>query len=63
MIAAIQRAVLLNPECGGDDELRDEVESLLASDGQSAQIISVAIAKEAALAFRIWPAAGPAPGA
>jgi hypothetical protein len=30
-----ERAVLLDKECGGDDELRAEVESLLASDRES----------------------------
>jgi eukaryotic-like serine/threonine-protein kinase len=44
-----EQAALLDKECEGDDELRAEVESLLASDGESSQIISAAIANEAAL--------------
>ena len=49
-----QRTLLLDRECDGDDDLRDEVASLIAhdrwaSDDESAQIISAAIAKEAAL--------------
>jgi tetratricopeptide (TPR) repeat protein/tRNA A-37 threonylcarbamoyl transferase component Bud32 len=53
-----ERAVLLDQECGGDGELRAEVESLLASDGESAQIISAAIAKEAALWVDVADLAG-----
>ena len=52
-----EQAALLDKECEGDDELRAEVESLLASDGESSQIISAAIANEAALLGRrrrIW---------
>ncbi len=44
-----EQAVLLATECAGDLELRAEVESLLASDRESAQDMSEAIADEAAL--------------
>jgi tetratricopeptide (TPR) repeat protein len=44
-----EQAVLLDKECTGDDELRAEVESLLASDRPSSQVMSAAISKEAAL--------------
>src|ERR1700733_2054378 len=44
-----ERAGRLAAECGDDQEFRAEVESLLASDGGSAQTISAAIAHETAL--------------
>jgi tetratricopeptide (TPR) repeat protein len=44
-----ERTGRLDAECGDDKEFRAEVESLLASDGGSAQSISAAIADETAL--------------
>jgi len=44
-----ERVGRLDAECGDDKEFRAEDESLLASDGGSAQTISAAIADETAL--------------
>jgi tetratricopeptide (TPR) repeat protein/tRNA A-37 threonylcarbamoyl transferase component Bud32 len=53
-----EQAVLLDKECGGDDELRTEVESLLASDSESAHGMSAVIANEAALWVNVPNLAG-----
>jgi tetratricopeptide (TPR) repeat protein/tRNA A-37 threonylcarbamoyl transferase component Bud32 len=53
-----EQAVLLDKECGGDGELRAEVESLLASDSESSHVISAAIANEAALCVDVPNLAG-----
>lgn len=52
-----ERVALLDKECGGDDELRAEVESLLASDSERGRI-SAAIANEAALLVDVPNLAG-----
>ncbi len=53
-----EQAVLLDRECGDDGELRAEVKSLLASDSERSQVISAAIANEAALCVDVPNLAG-----
>jgi hypothetical protein len=60
-----EQALQLNRTCGDDNEFRAKVESLLAADHESEEVISAAIADEKALwasRHEVFPGTGSAPG-